>query len=364
MPHLFSPLTLRGVSLRNRIAVSPMCQYSSTDGCATDWHLVHLGSRAVGGAAVVTVEAAAVEPRGRITPQDLGIWSDAHVEMLARIARFVRQHGAVPAIQLAHAGRKASRTRPWDVQGGVDEAAGGWQPVGPSAIPFDDGWRTPTVLSADDIAQILRAFAAAAGRAVDAGFEIVELHAAHGYLCHSFYSPISNVRSDGYGGPFEQRVRFTIEAVRAIRGVWPEERPLGVRLSCTDWIEGGWSVDETVQLARLLAAEGVDLVDCSSGGNIAHAVIPVGAGYQVPFAERVRRDAGLPTVAVGLITAPAQADEIVRNGRADLVMLAREELRDPYWPVHAAAVLHQPVQVPAQYLRAYHGATAAPSLTP
>lgn len=364
MSHLFSPLTLRGLTLRNRIAVSPMCQYSSIDGFATDWHLVHLGSRAVGGAGLVMLEASAVDPVGRITPEDLGIWKREHVEMLGRIARFIRAHGAAAGIQLAHAGRKASRARPWEQDGAVPESDGGWQPVGPSAIPFAEGWRVPSEMSAADIARTCEAFAAAARLAVEAGFDLIELHAAHGYLCHSFYSPISNTRTDGYGGSFEGRIRFTVEALRALRGAWPDDKPISVRLSATDWVDGGWTPVDTVRLASELKSEGADLVDCSSGGNVARAVIPVGPGYQVPFAERVRRDAGIPTGAVGLITAPAQADEIVRNGRADLVLLAREEIRDPYWPVHAAQALGQPVQVPVQYLRGYHGATVAPSLVP
>jgi len=356
VPHLFDPITLRGATLRNRIGVSPMCQYSSTDGYATDWHLVHLGSRAVGGAALVTAEATAIEPRGRISPHDLGIWDAGHIEMLARIAHFVEAHGAVPGIQLAHAGRKASRNRPWDPERNIPETEGGWPIVGPSAIPFGQGWQVPHALTAGEIRGLLVAVEAAVRRALDAGFGWVELHAAHGYLCHSFYSPLSNAREDEYGGTFENRIRFTIQMVRSIRRVWPEERPLSVRLSCTDWVEGGWALEDTVALARALRGEGVDIIDCSSGGNVL-APIPVGAGYQVPFAETVRRQAGVATAAVGLITEPAHADEIVRNGRADMVLLAREELRDPYWPIHAARALRQEQRVPAQYLRAFHGAT-------
>ena len=363
MSHLFEPLTVRGVTLRNRIGVSPMCQYSSIDGHATDWHLVHLGSRAVGGAALVIVEATAVEPRGRISPQDLGIWDDRHVEMLARIAAFARAHGAVPGIQLAHAGRKASRNRPWEPERAIPLADGGWRIIGPSAIAFKEGWQVPDALTRDGIAKIQGAFEAATRRALDAGFQWIELHGAHGYLCHSFYSPASNVRDDEYGGAFDARTRFTVETVAAIRRAWPERLPLAVRLSSTDWVDDGWTVEDTVALARRLAREGVDLVDCSSGGNVASARIPTGPGYQVPFAERVRRDAGILTATVGLISAATHADAIVRNGQADLVLLAREELRDPYWPLRAAQLLRQDVQVPAQYLRAWHGASTAPSMT-
>jgi 2,4-dienoyl-CoA reductase-like NADH-dependent reductase (Old Yellow Enzyme family) len=363
MPSLFDPLRLRGVTLRNRIGVSPMCQYSSVDGYATDWHLVHLGSRAVGGAGLVIVEAAAVEPRGRISPQDLGIWDDAHVPMLRRIAAFLREHGAVAGIQLAHAGRKASRRRPWEPPAGLGPAEGGWTPVGPSALPFEPDWAVPDVLDGGGIARVLDAFGAAARRAAEAGFELVELHAAHGYLCHSFYSPLSNTRRDEYGGSRENRMRFTVESAAAIRRGWPDDKPLSVRLSCTDWTDAGWTLDDTVALARTLAHAGADIIDCSTGGNDPGPRIPLGPGYQVPFAERVRRDAGVPTATVGLITEPTHADEIVRNGRADVVLLARAELRDPYWPIRAAAALRRTVHVPAQYLRAFPQAETAPSLT-
>lgn len=355
MPHLFEPLTIRGVTLRNRIGVSPMCQYSSVDGFATDWHLVHLGSRAVGGAALVPTEATAIEPRGRISPVDLGIWDDRHVEMLARIAQFVAQHGAVPGMQLAHAGRKASRNRPWDPPRAIPAEEGGWEIVGPSPVAFADGWQVPHALSREEIAELLRTTQAAARRALDAGFVWVELHAAHGYLCHSFSSPLSNRRDDEYGGTFANRIRLTLEMARSIRRVWPEDRPFSVRLTCTDWVDGGWTLEDTVDLARALKREGVDLVDCSSGGNVL-TEIPIGPGYQVPFAEAVRRGAGIGTAAVGLITEPTHADEIIRNGRADLVLLAREELRDPYWPVHAAKALGREQRVPPQYLRGFPGA--------
>jgi 2,4-dienoyl-CoA reductase-like NADH-dependent reductase (Old Yellow Enzyme family) len=352
---LLDPFPLRGVTLRNRVGVSPMCQYSSADGFANDWHLVHLGSRAVGGAGLVMAEATAVEARGRISPQDLGIWSDAHVAPLARIAVFVEAHGAVAAIQLAHAGRKASNSRPWEGDGPVSDAQGGWNPVAPSAIPFKDGWRVPTAMSEEQIGEVLAAFRAAARRAREAGFRWVELHAAHGYLCHEFLSPLSNRREDRWGGSFENRIRFTLAALSAVRAEWPTELPLSVRVSCTDWVDGGWSLDDTVALARRLKDGGADLVDCSSGGNVWDAKIPVGAGYQVPFAARVRHETGIPTAAVGFVTDPMQADQIVRTGQADMVLLARQELRDPYWPIHAAQALGHPERVPAplQYERAF-----------
>ena len=353
MPGLFDSLPLRGVTLRNRIAVSPMCQYSASDGCANDWHLVHLGSRAVGGAGLVIAEATAVTPSGRISPQDLGLWSDAQVEPLARIVRFLEGEGAVAGIQLAHAGRKASTRRPWDGSGTATTASGGWNDVvGPSAIPFDDTSRTPLALSEPDIASVVGAFAVAARRALAAGFRVVELHAAHGYLLHEFLSPLSNRRTDSYGGSFENRTRIVREVVDAVRRVWPDALPLFVRVSATDWIDGGWDLEQTVALARLLKEHGVDLIDCSSGGNATGVRIPMTPGYQVPLAERVRRDAGIATGAVGLITGAAQADEIIRQGQADLVLLARELLRDPYWPLHAAAELGQASPWPPQYLRA------------
>lgn len=354
MPHLFDALTIRSVTLRNRIGVSPMCQYSSADGRATDWHLVHLGTRAVGGAALVIAEATAVEPRGRISPQDAGLWSDEHVEPLARSNRFIVEHGAVPGIQLAHAGRKASTARPWEGDGLLTSAQGGWPTVGPSPLPFNEGERAPHELTVPEIAAIQAAFVAAARRALAAGYQWLELHAAHGYLAHSFHSPISNRRQDGYGGSFANRVRFTLETVKALRGVWPDHLPLSVRLSCTDWHPDGWTLEESVQLARLLKPAGVDLIDCSSGGGTPHARIPAGASFQVPLAETIRRAADISTAAVGLITAPMQADEIIRNGRADLVLLARELLRNPYWPVQAAQVLRHAdkLSLPPQYGRA------------
>ena len=340
MPHLFDTLTIRGVTLRNRIGVSPMCQYSSDNGRAGDWHLVHLGARAAGGAALVIAEATAVEPRGRITPGCAGLWSDEHVEPLRRVTRFVSAQGAVPGIQLAHAGRKASCARPWEGGHHLADEEGGWTPVAPSAIAFGGKQpRVPRELTAAEIEALPRLFVAAARRAEAAGFEWLELHAAHGYLLHSFHSPISNRREDAYGGSFENRTRLTIAIARELRGAWPERKVLSVRLSCTDWMEGGWTLEESVELARRLKAEGVDVIDCSSGGIHPDARIPVGAGYQVPLAERIRREAGIATAAVGMITQPMQADEIVRNGRADLVLLARELLRNPNWPMDAARAL-------------------------
>ena len=352
---LFDPLKLRDVTLRNRIMVSPMCQYSSEDGLANDWHLVHLGSRAVGGAGLVLTEAAAVEGRGRISPQDLGIWEDAQIDMLQRIASFVRAQGAVAGVQLAHAGRKASTSRPWEGNAPVEVNQGGWRPLlAPSALPFKDGHPVPEAMSADHIRAVTKAFAQAAGRAMEAGFQLLEIHAAHGYLLHQFLSPLSNTRTDAYGGAFENRVRLLREVVAAVRAIWWERLPLFVRISATDWVEGaGWGLEQSVQLSRLLKAEGVDLIDCSSGGTVPDAKIPTGPGYQTPFAERIRRDTGILTGAVGMITSAEQAETILRTGQADLVILAREFLRDPYWPHHAAAKLHVKIPPPVQYGRAF-----------
>ena len=352
MPHLFEPLILRGLTLANRVLVSPMCQYSSVDGLANEWHLVHLGSRAVGGAALVFTEASAVTADGRISPEDLGIWSDAHVAGLEGITRFVRRQGCAAGIQLAHAGRKGSTTRPWSGAGAVLPAQGGWQPVGPSSEPFADGFPVPRALTTDDLACIVEAFKQAARRACAAGFEIAEIHAAHGYLIHEFLSPLTNSRTDRYGGSLDNRLRLCLEVVEAVRGVWPERLPVFVRISATDWTPGGWDIDQAVELSRRLRDRGVDLVDCSSGGNVPRAEIPVAPGYQVSFAERIRHEAGIATGAVGLITTPAQADEIVRSGRADCVLLARELLRDPYWPLRAARELGYLASWPPQYLRA------------
>jgi 2,4-dienoyl-CoA reductase-like NADH-dependent reductase (Old Yellow Enzyme family) len=356
LTHLFDPFTLRGLTLRNRIGVSPMCQYSCEDGFATDWHLVHLGSRAVGGAGLVIAEATAVEARGRISPRDLGIWTDAHAEALAKTAHFIKEQGAVAGIQLAHAGRKASTFHPWEGRhGGVPNDEGGWEVIAPSAIPFSDTYRQPYEMALDDIQQVQTAFVDAAKRALDVGFEWLELHGAHGYLIHSFYSPLSNHRTDAYGGSFENRARFLREIAQRVRAVVPDHLPLSVRLSCTDWVEGSWDGEDTVELARLLKADGVDLIDCSSGGVSPQQKIPNGgyAGYQVPFSEAVREGAQIATAAVGLITDPTHADEIIRNGRADLIYLARELLRDPYWALHAAQQLKHSAPVPSQYLRGF-----------
>jgi 2,4-dienoyl-CoA reductase-like NADH-dependent reductase (Old Yellow Enzyme family) len=350
MPSLFDPFRLRDLTLSNRVLVSPMCEYSSEDGFAGDWHLVHLGSRAVGGAALVMTEATAVTPDGRISPQDLGIWRDDHVDMLARIARFIRSQRRACGIQLAHAGRKGSTKRPWEGTGAVD--AGGWQPVGPTDVPFAPGFPQPRALHTHEIPDITKAFAAAARRALSAGFDVVEIHAAHGYLLHEFLSPLTNTRADAYGGSFENRIRLCLEVVDAVRNVWPDRLPVFVRISATDWVDGGWDIEQSVALAQHLKAHGVDLIDTSSGGNVAAAKIPLGPGYQVPFAARIRQDASIATGAVGLITEPAQAAAIVAQGHADCVLLARELLRDPHWPLRAARELDVPIDWPAQYLRA------------
>ncbi|TWR90036.1 NADH:flavin oxidoreductase/NADH oxidase [Pseudomonas saxonica] len=356
MSLLLEPYTLRQLTLINRIAVSPMCQYSSVDGLANDWHLVHLGSRAVGGAGLIFTEATAVTPDGRITAQDLGLWHDDQIEPLQRITRFIRAQGAVAGIQLAHAGRKASTYRPWlGKHGSVKEEEGGWVPVGPSPIAFDPRHTVPTQLDESQINDLVQAFADAAKRALEAGFSVVEVHAAHGYLLHQFLSPLSNQRLDQYGGSFENRIRLVLQVTEAVREVWPEELPVFVRVSATDWVEDGWNPDETVELARRLKGLGVDLIDVSSGGTAANAEIPVGPGYQTRFAERVRKESGIATGTVGMITEPAQAEHILRTGQADLILLARELLRDPYWPLHADDDLAGRQAIwPAQYQRATH----------
>lgn len=355
--HLFSPLQLRSVTLRNRIAVSPMCQYSSVDGLANDWHLVHLGARAAGGAGLVLTEAAAVEARGRISPADLGIWDDTQVEPLRRVTACIASQGAVPGIQLAHAGRKASTAPPWDGGATVGPEAGGWTVVGPSPLPFAPGSPTPEPLDAAGLNEVVEAFAAAARRALAAGFRVAEIHAAHGYLLHSFLSPIANQREDAYGGGFEGRTRLLLETVEAVRAAWPDDLPLLVRISASDWLPLGWDIEQSVELARRLRALGVDLVDCSSGGLAPGAEIPLVPGYQVPFAERIRHEAEIATGAVGLITEPAQADAILREGRADLILLARQLLREPSWPLRAAHELGRDAAElwPRQYLRARPG---------
>lgn len=355
-PHLFSPFTVRSVTLRNRIGVSPMCQYSSTDGLADDWHLVHLGSRAVGGAGLVIAEATAVSPEGRISPGDAGIWADKHVEPIARINRFIKQQGAVPGTQLAHAGRKASDARPWEGDRSLADNEGGWPTIAPSAVAFGDTLtKVPRAMTEADITRVQNDFVTATKRSLATGVEWLELHFAHGYLAHEFLSPLSNQRTDNYGGSFENRIRFALETTRAVRAAWPDKLPLAVRLSCTDWVEGGWDIEQSIELSRRLKAEGVDLIDCSSGAIVPHVKIPVAPGFQVPFAERIRREASVATAAVGFITQPQEADDIVRQGRADLVLLAREFLRDPYWPAHAAKILgHQDkLPPPLQYARAW-----------
>jgi 2,4-dienoyl-CoA reductase-like NADH-dependent reductase (Old Yellow Enzyme family) len=358
MPHLFSKLRMRDVDFANRITVSPMCQYSSVDGYANDWHFAHLAARAVGGAGLVFTEAAAVTPEGRISPQDLGVWSEKHFEPLERIVRFLDVQGARAGVQLAHAGRKASTYRPGAGNGAVPEASGGWRPLAPSAVAFNDAYPMPDEMTVDQIHAAHRAFAAAAERAFAAGFRVIEIHGAHGYLIHEFLSPLSNRRADAYGGSFDNRTRFIRECVAAVRRVLPERCPLFVRISATDWVEGGWDIDQSVELARQLLALGVDVIDCSSGGNVEKAEIPVGPGYQAPFAERIRREANIATAAVGMITGAAQADQIIRNEQADLVVLAREMLRDPYWPLHAAQELGQVATWPRQYLRAAPSGTS------
>lgn len=351
MSKLFEPLTIRKVKFRNRIAVSPMCEYSGIDGFANDWHLVHLGSRAVGGAGLVIAEATSVSPEGRITPADLGIWKDEHIEFLQRIASFIHSQGSVAGIQLAHAGRKASRLEPWKNNEKATEELGGWKTVAPSAIAFDN-YDVPEALGSNGIKKVISDFIAATKRALQAGFKVVEIHAAHGYLIHEFLSPYSNKRTDNYGGSFENRIRLLIEITEAVRKVWPEEFPLFVRISATDWIEDGWTKGDSIALANVLKDKGVDLVDCSTGGNVPGVKIPLTPGYQVEFAEAIRKETGMMTGAVGLITDAEHAEQIIASGQADIVLLARELLRDPYFPLHAAQKLGVDVEWPVQYLRA------------
>ncbi|MBD1913983.1 MULTISPECIES: NADH:flavin oxidoreductase/NADH oxidase [unclassified Leptolyngbya] len=353
MPHLFEPFTHRGVTLRNRTAVSSMCQYSSENGFANDWHLVHLVSRATGGAGLVMTEAAAVTPEGRITPQDLGIWQDAHIEKLAQIVELIHRNGAAAGIQLAHAGRKASTSPPWEGGNVLSDAEGGWAVVAPGTVPFQPDGLDAIALTTEAIQALTQSFVDAAQRSLNAGFDIIEIHAAHGYLLHEFLSPLSNQRTDEYGGSFENRIRLLCEVVQAVRNVLPDSRPLWVRISATDWLPNGWDIEQSVELSHKLQSLGVDLIDCSSGGIMPGEKIPVGAGYQTPFADRIRRDANIATGAVGMITTASQADHIIRTGQADIVLLARELLRDPYWPLRAAKQLHQPVPTPVQYARAW-----------
>ncbi len=349
---LFSELTLRKLTFRNRVFVSPMCQYSCEDGRATDWHLVHLGSRAVGGAGCVMTEAVAVSPEGRISPYDVGLWSDEHIQPLRRITSFISAQGAVPGIQLAHAGRKAGTDAPWNGGKPITESGRAWQPVAPSPVPFDGFSKTPIEMTQDLIDDVIARFASAAQRSIEAGFQVVELHMAHGYLLHEFLSPLSNRRTDTFGGDFEGRIKVPLLVARAVREAWPEGLPVFVRVSATDWVEGGWDLGQTVQFAKRLREAGVDLIDCSSGGLVPSAVIPEGPGYQTPFAAAVRKEAGIATGAVGMITDPFQAEQIVATGGADAVVMGREELRDPYWPLHAAQALKASIAWPRQYLRA------------
>ena len=351
-PHLFRPVTFRSVTARNRIMVSPMCQYSATDGVPNDWHLQHLGSRAVGGAGIVFTEMTNVEARGRITTGCLGLWNDAQRDAFARIVRFVRSQGAVAGIQLAHAGRKASTQCPWEGGKGLQPEQGGWPIVGPSALPFGDGYPVPQEMDEKTIAATVGLFAAAARRAREAGFDLVELHGAHGYLISSFLSPISNRRTDRYGGSFENRIRFLLEVIDAVRAEWPDEKPLFVRISCSDWMEGGWDIEASVRLAQQLKAGGkVDLVDCSSGGVDPRQRLSQFPGYQVPFSAAVRNRAGIATGAVGLINSPDLAEQILASGQADIVVMARAFLNDPYWPLHAAKALKAKMSWPKQYER-------------
>jgi 2,4-dienoyl-CoA reductase-like NADH-dependent reductase (Old Yellow Enzyme family) len=352
MSRLFSPLKLRGLELKNRLIVSPMCEYSSKDGFANDWHLVHLGSRAVGGAALVFTEATAVSPEGRISDEDLGIWKDEHIPFLQRITSFILQHDSIPGIQLAHAGRKAGFTAPWKGDRLLSPEEGGWQPFAPSPTAFADHTAIPKEMSLENIHDLIADFIAAARRSLEAGFRVIEIHAAHGYLLNEFLSPLSNKREDSYGGSFENRSRLLLEVVSGIRTIWPDDYPLFVRLSATDWVDGGWTIDDSVRLASILKLTGVDLIDCSSGGVIPGVKIPITPGYQVPLAEKVRREAGIPTGAVGLITTASLSESILENGQADVIFMARELLRDPYFPLRAAAELGDDVKWPDQYLRA------------
>ncbi|MHA6798012.1 NADH:flavin oxidoreductase/NADH oxidase [Bounagaea algeriensis] len=351
MSRLFEPFKLRDVEIRNRAWVSPMCQYSATDGVPNDWHLVHLGQFALGGAGLVIAEASGISPEGRISPADTGIYNDEQVAAWQRITGFLREHGAAPGIQLAHAGRKASTTAPWDGERSISPADGGWETVSSTAQPFGE-LAAPRALTTDEVAAIPERFAEAVRRADEAGFDVVELHFAHGYLAHQFYSPLVNDRTDHYGGDFDGRVRLLLEITEAVRAVWPEGKPVLARISATDWVDGGWTGDDSARLARLLVERGADLVDASTGGAVPNASIPVKSGYQVQFARQIRMDADVPTGAVGLITSPEQAEEIISAGSADAVLLARELLRDPHWPLRAADALRAESHWPKQYERA------------
>ncbi|RNL78135.1 NADPH dehydrogenase NamA [Sinomicrobium pectinilyticum] len=353
MTKLFHPLEIKNIRLKNRIIVSPMCQYSAEDGFANDWHLVHLGSRAVGGAALIIAEATAVSPEGRISPHDLGIWKDEHIEKLRQITSFIKAQHAIPGIQLSHAGRKASTAEPWNGRGEILPEEGGWQTFAPSAVAYSDTYPMPLALDEEGIRNIVTDFVKATERVYRAGFEVVEVHAAHGYLLHQFLSPLSNQRTDAYGGSFENRIRLLLEIVEEIKTVWPDTLPIFVRISATDWAEGGWNPEESVALTNILKEKGVDLIDVSTGGLVPHQKIPVGPGYQLPFASKIKKETGMLTSAVGMITDAAQAETILVNGDADLVMIARELLRDPYFPIHAARKLNTDISLPVQYERAW-----------
>jgi 2,4-dienoyl-CoA reductase-like NADH-dependent reductase (Old Yellow Enzyme family) len=352
MSRLFSTLKIRGVEFKNRIFVSPMCQYSSKDGMPNDWHLVHLGSRAVGGAGLIIAEATAVSPEGRITPEDNGIWNNEQVEAFKKITSFIKAQNSVPGIQIAHAGRKASTYSPWKGNGKITKDNGGWEPLAPSAIMYSDIYPVPKELSQKEIHEIIEEFKNAAKRSINAGFEVIELHMAHGYLIHEFLSPISNQRKDEYGGSLENRCRFAVQIAKSVRETIPESLPLFARISSTDWVEGGWDIEQSIYLVKLLKETGVDLIDCSSGGNVHSVKIPAGPDYQVPFAEKIKKETDILTAAVGFIIEPEQAEEIIANNKADAVLLARELLRDPYWPLHAAKKLKIDIDWPKQYLRA------------
>lgn len=355
MTHLFDPITIGDVTFRNRIGVSPMCQYSYKDGFSNDWQVVHLGARAISGVGFIIAEATAINPEGRISPYDVGIWSDEHIEPLSRVTQFIRSAGAVAGIQLAHAGRKACTAPPWE--GGQPipkESSAWWQSVGPSPIAFNEHYQTPHELSVDEIQELQNEFEISAKRSLDAGFNLLEIHAAHGYLIHSFYSPVSNKRTDQYGGSFQNRIRFLKEVIQKVRKVWPERLPLFVRLSGTEWTEDGWNVEDSIELSKILMDEGVDVIDCSSGGNIPGVKIPLVPGYQVPIAEEIRKNAGIKTAAVGLITDPIHANEIVQQDKADFVLMGREFLRNPYWSLNAAKILGYSSTIPLQYLRAFN----------
>ena len=352
MSHLFTPLTIKNITLKNRIAISPMCQYSCEDGFATNWHLVHLGSRAIGGAALIIQEATAVSAEGRISPHDAGIYKDEHIKKWKEITTFIKEHGAVAGIQLAHAGRKASCNAPSNGGKKIAVNDGGWKTFAPSAIAFNDHDDAPETLTQDGIKKVINDFKNAAARALEAGYQLIELHAAHGYLINEFLSPLSNKRPDDYGGSFENRIKFLLEILEAVHTVWPKDLPIFVRISSTDWADGGWNENDSVKLSSILKNKGVDLMDCSSGGLVAHAKIPVAPGYQVPFAEKIKKETGILTGAVGLITTAQQAEEILINKKADLIIIARESLRDPYFPLHAAKILGDEITWPKQYERA------------